>query len=253
MLSMTSLYLFFLFVFGLVFGSFVSMLSYRLPRGIAVSGRSFCDHCLRKIKWYENLPLASYFFLQSCPGCKKRIPLRYPIIEITTALVFVLTGASWQGALSADFYLFLAASVVLVSLAVIDFETQTLPDVLVYILGALLLLPLLLAENLIGNLLWGYLAFLFFLAIYLATRARGMGFGDVKLSFVLGAYLAFPQVVVWVFLSFLFGAVVGVLLIITGRARLGRPVPFGPFLIFAFYVAVFWAESVLAWYQGFLL
>lgn len=235
----------FLVLFGLVAGSFLGMLTYRLPRKLALTGRSFCDHCRRQISWYENIPLLAYFFLRKCKICHQPIPARYLVIEIMTVIIFVLSGFSP--------YLLLVA-LILLSLAIIDYEHQILPDKLTLLLGLFLLFVVFLLPSpyLFVHLLWGYLAFLFFLAIYLVSRGRGMGFGDVKLAFVLGTFLGFPGTVVWVFLSFLLGAVVGVFLLLLKRAKLGHEIPFGPFLILGFGGAYFWQETITSWYLNFL-
>lgn len=262
-------YLLLLF-FGLAIGSFLGMLTYRLPRGLSITGRSFCDHCQRKISWRENIPLLAYLVLKKC-RCGGRIPARYPLIEATTALFFVITAFSYQlqqstvgqnllvlqatdslGFFSLPFFLLIVT--LLLALAVIDIEEQILPDILVYILGSLVFGYLIFFTPMavFSHLLSGYLAFLFFLAIYLATRGKGMGFGDVKLVFVLGGFLGFPGVLLWIFVAFLCGALVGMILLFSGRARLGVPIPFGPFLLFAFWLAIFYGEQVIVWYTGLL-
>lgn len=250
---MTPYIAFALLVFGLALGSFVSMLSYRIPRGLSITGRSFCDHCQKKITWHENIPLLAYFLFKKCRACNSKIPSRYPIIELLTAALFVLTGLLWPGGLNFQLLLFLLAVVLLLTMTIIDFEHQLLPDMLTYLLGFMLLVPLFIAnESIFPHLLWGYLAFLFFLLIYLLSRGRGMGFGDVKLAFILGATLSLPNVLVWIFLSFFIGALVGVMLLLAGHAKIGKPVPFGPFLMFSFWATVFWGKDIFVWYQGFL-
>lgn len=236
---------FFLLALGCIAGSFLGMLTYRLPRRLPLTGRSFCDHCRRQISWYENLPLAAYFVIKKCRNCQRPISVRYPLIEALTAVLFVLIGYSP--------YLLLV-SLVLLSLAIIDLEHQILPDHLTLLLGIFLLAPLVLlpSPGLFIHLLWGYLAFLFFLAIYLVTRGRGMGFGDVKLAFVMGAFLGSPGTFVWLFVSFLLGASVGLVLLLTKKAKPRAQVPFGPYLILGFVIAHFWQEEISGWYLGFL-
>lgn len=250
---MTFFYYLLLFIFGLVFGSFVGMLTYRLGRRASVLGRSFCDGCGRKLQWYQNIPLLSYIFLKSCSSCAAKIPVRYFVIELLTGIIFLLIGIFWQKGTSYELVYFLSISVVLISLAVIDYEKKILPDILVYILGVLVFAPLLDdGSEIFIKLLSGFSAFIFFLAIYLITRGRGMGFGDVKLSFVLASFLSLPNAIIWVFLSFCFGAVVGIVLLIIGKASIGKPLPFGPYLIFSFWAAYFFGATLIAWYENFL-
>ena len=251
-----------LLVFGLVSGSFLGMLTYRLPRSLNLGGRSYCDHCKRKLSWRENLPLISYLVFKKC-RCGKKIPSRYALIEAVTAGFFVLTGYAYSanlgGGLLETFYsrlgfmalpYLLVIVMVLITLAVVDIERQILPDSLIYILGFIFAVYFILfSHNLLFlHLLWGYLSFLFFLTIYLVTKRRGMGFGDVKLSFVLGSFLGFPQFVIWLFGAFTLGAVAGLILLAVRRAKLGLPIPFGPFLLVSFWLTVFYGEKIAGWY-----
>ncbi|TSC89462.1 MAG: leader peptidase (prepilin peptidase) / N-methyltransferase [Microgenomates group bacterium Gr01-1014_5] len=251
-----------LLIFGLVSGSFLGMLTYRLPRSLHFGGRSYCDHCKRKLSWSENLPLISYLVLKKC-RCGKKIPSRYPLIEAATAGFFVLTGFAYSANINSGFLdtlhsrlgpatlpFLLLIVMVLMALAVIDIERQILPDALVYILGLIFAVYFILFANnlLFSHLLWGYLSFLFFLTIYLVTKRRGMGFGDVKLSFVLGSFLGFEQSILWLFGAFTLGAVAGLILLAVRRAKLGLPIPFGPFLLVSFWLTVFYGEKIVGWY-----
>ncbi len=251
-----------LLIFGLISGSFLGMLTYRLPRSLHLGGRSYCDHCKRKLLWRENLPLISYLVLKKC-RCGKKIPSRYALIEAISAGFFVLTGYAYSanlgGALLETFHsrlgfmalpYLLIIVMVLIALAVVDIERQILPDALIYILGFIFAVYLILFANnlLFSHLLWGYLSFLFFLTIYLVTKHQGMGFGDVKLSFVLGSFLGFPQSILWLFGAFTLGAVAGLILLAVRRAKLGLPIPFGPFLLVSFWLTVFYGEKVIGWY-----
>ncbi|MBI2590666.1 MAG: prepilin peptidase, partial [Candidatus Blackburnbacteria bacterium] len=101
---------------------------------------------------------------------------------------------------------------------------------------------------LFDHLLWGTVSAGFFLFLFLVTRGRGMGFGDVKLSFVLGSLLGYPASLVWLFLAFLTGGAIGIILILAGKARFGQHIPFGPFLLFAAAVAFGFGEVLFKWY-----
>lgn len=247
-----------LLVAGLVAGSFLGMLTFRLPRGIGLSGRSFCDHCKKRILWYHNIPLASFLALRGrCAYCKHKISLRYPLVEFTTSASFLFLGsvvllANMDLGLgtpqSLVFLLFLAF--VSLALVFVDLEFKVLPDFLLLVLAIAIFLVLLTLPSpfLFINLFWGFLAFLFFLVIYLATRGRGMGFGDVKLSFILGSFLGYPSFLVWIFLSFLTGAAGGLIMMIAGRAKRNSQIAFGPYLILSFWVALFWGKTIYDWY-----
>lgn len=260
--------IFYIFValLGLVFGSFISMLTYRLPRLVPLKGRSFCDRCKKKIDWYENLPLISFFLLQGkCQKCTKPISIRYPLIETGTALFFVVTSYAWihlrEGYAIAyqikqllglpSLFLFLLMAAFMVALFITDLEFKILPDILVFFLllitcYLLLILP---SPLFFTHLLTGSLVSSFFLFIYLITQGRGMGFGDVKLGFVLGTLLGYPESVVFLFLAFLTGGIVGIILLLMRKARFGAHVPFGPFLLIGAIVSFFFGKSIYVWYM----
>lgn len=252
----------FLTLLGLVVGSFVGMLTYRLPRRLSICGHSFCDKCKKNIPWYQNIPI--FYYLLSwgrCGACGKRIHWRYPVIEVVTAAVFVATGYLWLppqagnlnlGVLSLPFFILLTTCYI--SLIIIDLEFQILPDEILLGLAFLLLLYLLLSPSpmFFVNILSGFSVFVFFLLLHILTRGRGMGFGDVKMVFLLGGLLGFPGIFVWLFLSFLTGAAIGIILLLLGRAKLGRPIPFGPFLLACAWVTMFWGAEISQWYTKLL-
>lgn len=238
----------FLFVIGLVFGSFVSAISYRLPLGISfVSGRSFCPKCKHKISWYDNIPLLSFIILGGkCRHCGKQISYRYPIIELFTALGFILIYSFGQGrTLSISLLLFVF--IVLEVIFIIDLEHRVIFDGLTYLLFVFFLITFLFVkdQNFYLNLLTGFTLSLFLLFLNLLTKGRGMGLGDVKLALPLGFFLGFPLGVLWIFISFLTGAILGVILILVGKTKFGKQVPFGPFLIFSFWLVFLFGESLV--------
>lgn len=253
-----------LLIIGLVVGSFITMLTWRLPRSLSLKGRSACDKCHKKISWYHNIPVASYFLLGGkCANCGKHISLRYPLIEVTTSALYVLAGYLWLYSDSTLLHelrantpvfssLFILISLITLhfSLLVVDLEHKLLPDVLTLLGGVVVLLILLTlpSPQLFQHLFWGFLSFLFFLSIFLITRGRGMGFGDVKLVFVLGSWLGFPYVLVWLLLSFASGALIGIFLLFARKAHWKQEIAFGPFLLAASFVTFFFGDIIIKWY-----
>jgi len=252
-----------LIVVGLATGSFLGALTYRLPRRQSIaSGRSKCDHCGSKIAWYDNIPLLSYINLRGkCRSCGKKISLRYPAIESTSALVFVASGiflekcspllqsplCSWFESLGYWIIPFLAILIsLMIAIFVIDLETKIIPDEL-SLTGFLLVFIFLIFANKasFSYLASGLAASLFLLIIHLVTGGKGMGLGDVKLALFLGAFLGWPYTLTWLFLSFVIGAVVGIFLILFGRAKFGRQIPFGPFLIFSGFLVLFFGRILV--------
>src|SRR3989344_2097169 len=182
-----------IFVFGLAAGSFLTAYTWRWPRGISIAkGRSICDNC------------------------KKKISLRYPLIELSTGVLFVLTitllggfGRLGElGFLLTAYYLLLAA--VLIAIFIIDLENQLIPDGLVFLIFTLNVSLLVLSsdKNFYQIMFTGFLSAFFFLFLNLVTRGRGMGLGDAKLVLALSPILGYPQTIAWIFLRFIIGGAV---------------------------------------------
>jgi len=245
-----SLPLIFVLAIGLALGSFLGALTRRLPgKESFVSGRSRCPRCGVQIRWYDNIPLLSYFLLRGrCRACAKKISPRYPLIELASALGVLgiyLLGLPSPIFLSAIF-------LITISIFVIDLEKKIIPDELIFLGLGLTALALLLGwdDNFYLHFLGGFASALFLLLIHLVTRGRGMGLGDVKYALFAGTFLGFPGAVSWLFLSFLTGAGVGVILILLGKAKLGRQIAFGPFLAFSLILTYLFGEALVRWLIG---
>lgn len=254
----------FAFLWGLVFGSFLGMLTSRLGRAPLAAGRSYCDNCKEKVAWYDNIPILSFLLLHGrCRACKKPISPRYPVIEGLTGLLFLGSFGATSffepsgvlkdyKSLLGEFFLpfFLTLLVLFLAIAIIDFERLIIPDELLLVTGLLIASATLALPSplFFHHLLWGAVSFLSILLVYLVTKGRGMGFGDVKLAFVLGLFLGYPESLVSLFLAFLTGGIAGAILILLGKASFGKPVPFGPFLIFGALVSFFLGEAIFKWY-----
>jgi prepilin signal peptidase PulO-like enzyme (type II secretory pathway) len=238
----------FIFVLGLIFGSFITALSWRYPKNISVvKGRSFCPHCKKTLVWYDNVPLLSFLLLGGkCRYCKSKISPRYPLIELVTALGFLyiwtLGGSPFLIAYS------LVVFLALLTVFVIDFEHQIIPDPLVFLLITLTLVKLVLAGGggLYSNLLAGFLASSFLLLLNLVTKGRGMGLGDVKFAVWGGMFVGLDRFLLWFFAAFLTGALAGIILILVKGVGLKDRIAFGPFLIIALAITHFWGNEILS-------
>ena len=220
-------------VLGLVLGSFVSVVSYRLPRGLGfIVGRSFCDSCKKELKWYDNIPLISFLLYRGASRCcGKKISIRYPIIEFASAVGFVTL---YLFSLSPEYYVLCT---ILLAILVIDLEHQIIPDELTWIVLALGLIA-----NVQSPMITLFPAFLFslsLLSLFLITNGRGMGLGDVKLAIPLGLILGLEKGVYWLITSFILGGIVATVLLILKRANLKTKIDFGPFLIIGFWIIIF--------------
>lgn len=265
-------------VLGLMVGSFLNVVIHRLPRmmerewqaqcaelrgeapasaepfGLATP-RSACPACGHAIAWYENIPLLSYLILRGkCSACAAAISPRYPLVELATALLTALAawqfGFTWQAA--AAFVLVWA----LIALAFIDLDTQYLPDDItlpLLWLGLLvnttgLFVPL--GEAVIGAAA-GYLSLWSVYHLFrLLTGKEGMGFGDFKLLAALGAWFGWTMLPLVILCSSVVGAVIGVAMIAFAGHDRARPIPFGPYLVLAGLIALFWGQALLKLYLG---
>ena len=243
-----------LLAIGLAIGSFLSALTFRLPRGqTIVKGRSQCDKCFREILWQDNIPLFSYLVLGGrCRACKAKISVRYPLIEISTGVgflgIYILLKnchesfaqpiCIWQenlGLLTLP-YLLIVLSIML-AVFVIDYERKIIPDelsltgfTLVFLTGILFMSSF---YSLVAS---GFIVSMLLLLVHLVTGGRGMGLGDVKLALFGGIFLGWPYALIWIFIAFLTGAITGIILILAGRASFGKQIPFGPFLVVSFFL-----------------
>lgn len=245
---------------GLLFGSFGTVVSHRVPlRENIATGRSMCPSCKRQIKAHENIPVLSWLALRGrCPGCGQRISIRYPLTELATSVLFLL--AAWKFGLSVAAFVYAGFFWALVVLTVIDLEHKLLPDRIVFPLfiagwAGLIIDALVrgqpgdLTQAAIGAAIFG--GFFYLLAVLVPA---GMGGGDLKLAFVLGTFLGYVggagAVLVGMFLSFLSGGLIGVLLIAFSKAGRKTQIPFGPYLALGTTIAVFAGESLSDLYIG---
>ncbi len=246
---------------GLIVGSFLGVVSYRLSRGKQfLSGRSHCPNCGKTIAWYDNIPILSYLLLHGrCRSCQGRISPRYPAVEAATALLFassywVLASCSasspicvWGGLLgqaSLPFLLFVFSLVILVF--IIDLEKRIIPDELSFLgFGVTSLILLALGERFFLSIFSGILVSAFLLIIHLVTKGKGMGLGDVKFALFAGVFFGWPMGVVWLFSAFLTGASVAIILILLGKADRRDKIAFGPFLVISFVIVAFWGDKII--------
>lgn len=261
-------------LFGLLVGSFLNVCIYRLPRGLSVvRPRSFCPYCQTTIRWYDNIPVASYLLLGGrCRHCHAGIPWRYPVVELLTAASFALAlwhyGGSVAGVKGCVF------SALLIGLVFSDLEQLILPDELT-LGGVVAGLAFALADpmdSFFARALlpaqWG--ARLFSLAeallavavtagsmwivgeLYYRVRKReGLGFGDVKMVAMIGSFLGLQGALTALILGSVLGSVVGLLLVVLTRKDAATyELPFGSFLGFAALVTGVWAPALGNWPRG---
>ena len=265
-------------ILGLMVGSFLNVVIYRLPemmrrnwlqqcaelQGEAIQAlpefnlltpRSTCIHCGHKITAWENIPIISYLFLRGrCSQCHARISQRYPMVEAATAIISGFVA--WHFGYG---FVALAALIFvwsLIALAVIDLDTQLLPDDITL---PLLWIGLLVNINhgftdiqsaVIGAIA-GYLSlWSIYWCFKLITGKEGMGYGDFKLLAAIGAWLGWSKLPLVILSSSLVGALVGIGLILAAKLNKSIPIPFGPYLVGGALIALFWGEQLIHTYFG---
>ena len=264
---------------GLLVGSFLNVVIYRLPIMLkqqwqqecaaflqldppALTAhfnlalpRSHCPHCQTVIAVRYNIPLLSYVMLRGrCAACQHPISLRYPLIEGLTALLSMMVawhfGFGWQACAG------VCLTWALIALSAIDYETQLLPDIIVLPmlwmgLGGNLFEVLTDSQaSLIGAMAGYLILWLVYYLFKLVTGKEGMGHGDFKLLAMLGAWLGWQYLGLIILLSSLSGAVLGMTLIALHKQGRSTPMPFGPYLAIAGWIALLWGKPLNAWYFG---
>lgn len=251
---------------GLIVGSFLNVVIYRVPLGLSVvRPPSACPTCDHQIAARDNIPVLSWVLLRGrCRSCGAHVSARYPLVESSTALVWL--GLGWWAVAGGDgidplLALLLVLGSAGVALTLIDLDHHRLPDAIVLPLYPVTVAGLLFAglvdshwpvgPAVAGGALWLVLIG----GIWLATRGRGMGFGDVKLAPVLGVtlgWVSFGSSVVGLFAAFVLGALAGLVLMLTGRAGRRSHVPFGPFLLAGSAVGLVAGSAVAGAYADWL-
>lgn len=244
----TALYLV-VIVVGLLFGSFTNVMIARIPTGESiVAPPSHCPRCGQRLWALDLVPVFSWLFLKGkCRYCSESISIRYPAVELLTALLFLGVYIKWG--ISAYTWVGWVLVIILVSAAFIDLDHGIIPDKIT-IPGAVIGLGLSFVTIGFFPALWGALAFGGFLFLVAVISNGGMGGGDVKLAAVIGAFTGLPGAIITLLLSSLLGALFGLALILLGKAGRKTPVKFGPFLALAAYVAYLYADQIAAWYLG---
>ncbi len=260
--------------FGLLIGSFLNVVIYRLPKMLErqwaaecadlqgkpadeappfnlATPRSRCQTCGHQIRWYENIPVASYLALKgSCSACKTAISMRYPMVEMATGVLFA--WCAWRWGISLTALAWCGFSATLVALTLIDWDTTLLPDDLTLPLlwAGLIASALRFTDVPLAQSVWGAVAgymslWLVYQAFKLLTGKEGMGYGDFKLFAALGAWFGWQALVPIILMASVIGAVIGIGMKFASSLREGGYVPFGPFLALAGLTAMIFGPSAI--------
>ena len=256
----------FIFLFGLVVGSFLNVCIYRIPLpdvSIHSPRRSFCPDCKEPINFYDNIPVLSYLLLWGkCRSCKAKISVIYPLVELATAALFLFMF--YHFGVTLEFLLALAFIAVLLPISVIDARHYIIPNVIILtglILGVVIVCAIAyqhtdvwyLLTRFIGAVAGGLMLWLIAVIGSAVLRKKAMGGGDIKLMVLIGLFLgAWPELVMVIAFSALSGAIVGSALIISGRKSRQSPIPYGPFLAGAAVLVLLWGDTLWSTYLRFV-
>jgi len=249
------------FLFGLIMGSFLNCLVYRLRTGESMLGRSHCPKCNKQIAWYDNIPLASFLILRGrCRHCGEKISWQYPAVELATGLLFATAFYMNFNSLdySSTFFLWkMFRDLFFISVMIIVF----IYDLKWYLILDIVTLPaavVLLVVNLILGINWqnllisGIIGAGFFLFQFVVSRGKWIGGGDIRLGLVMGLGLGWPLLLSAMMIAYISGSIVGVGLILAGRKKMSSKLPFGVFLTTGSVITLFWGERIVEWYLGLL-
>jgi prepilin signal peptidase PulO-like enzyme (type II secretory pathway) len=256
-----------LFIFGLIFGSFVNALVWRIKNNKDwVRARSICPKCKHTLAAKDLIPLVSWHILKGkCRYCKKAISVQYPLVELLVGVLFAMSYTFWVlpfdvlGTVS--FLFWLSSIVILVALFVYDLKWQILPNQLVLAVSATSVLVLLFnalqKDNpglVVGGLVSGMLIFGLFYILFRVSNGAWIGGGDVKLGFALGILAMTPaKALLLIFIASLLGTIVSLPLLANKRLKMKAKIAFGPFLITAAVIVLLFGEQIIAWYVDTIL
>lgn len=240
----------FIFILGLLFGSFFNVVILRLPEEISlVKERSRCNSCKKPIYWYHNIPVLSYLVLRGrCSNCKTKISIQYPLVELFTAVMFLLLYLKFGITLRWLVYTIFVSALIVVS--VIDLHLQIIPDeislpgipigfILCFVTGDVVWW-----ESLLGILLGGGTFLLIAILYEKLAKREGLGGGDVKLLGMIGAWQGYQSLLPVIVVSSALGSVVGLLVMWFQRKDFKAAIPFGPFLAIGSVLYLFFSAEL---------
>jgi len=245
------------FLLGLIVGSFLNVVIARLYTAETILGRSHCPHCQAKIRWYDNIPLFSFVVLgMRCRDCGEKISWQYPLVELSTGILFALTSYYFlevdntQSWLEVFYYLIVFS--LLIIIFVYDFKYMEIPMIAVWLgTGATIVYYLLydwmnfssslgiMSLNIFSGMLAGAAAFLFFFLLSAGSKEKWMGMGDSYVALLVGLITKWPLIFAALIAAFTLGAIFGIILIVTGKKTMKSQVPFAPFLALGALLVIF--------------
>ncbi|MPW25123.1 prepilin peptidase [Alkalibaculum sp. M08DMB] len=249
------MFILFMFVLGIVVGSFLNVVIYRVPmKESIVLPPSHCQTCNSRLKPQDLIPIVSWIILKGrCRYCGTSVSYRYAFVEFIVGVLFVFTYI--QVGIGSELIRFLLITSLLIPIIFIDIDHFIIPDQL-NIFGLILFIILNLVFSFIPWLdavLGATVGMVPLLVLVLLTRGNGMGLGDVKLMAMLGLFLGWELALLSLFLSFILGGFLGVVLLITKVKGRKEPMPFGPWIAIATLISMHWGDSIIKWYISIIM
>lgn len=236
---------------GAAIGSFLNVCIRRIPAGESlVLPASHCPQCNYSIRFYDNIPIISYVWLQGkCRNCRKGISLQYPLVELLTALMALLLF--WKFGLTLKLLFSFMFTCSLIVITFVDFEHQIIPDIItlpgipIFFLMAVFAMGISWWDAVLGLLIGGGILYAIALGYELIRKAEGMGGGDIKLLAMIGAFFGWKSLFFILFVGSFLGAIVGLAVILSKGKDMKYAVPFGPFLSLAAISYIFWGDNFI--------
>ncbi|MCB2312676.1 prepilin peptidase [Clostridium tagluense] len=245
-----------IFILGLLIGSFLNVCIYRIPRGESIAyPPSHCTSCGSNIKSYDLIPVISWIFLSGkCRGCGQKISIRYALVELATAILFLLTYFQYGVSIFILRYLILIPFLIVI--AMIDYDTMEVYTTTTWVaiamgivlLGVNFYLGQAVATYLYGALFGAGFIIIIILLSKLIIGIEGMGWGDAEICGLCGLFLGFKLTLIMMFFSFIIGGIVGIYLLRFKKKNGRSEMPFGPSIIMATFLIIIWGDKILNWY-----
>lgn len=255
---MLNLYLLIIFLIGLILGSFLNCLVWRLHKEESILGRSYCPKCGKKIAWHDNIPLLSFILLKAkCRRCKKKISWQYPLVELATGVLFAFAFFNFFQS-GADGPLLLIRNLIIIFgltlIFVYDLRFQLVPMLFVWpFLAFIFVINLFLGFPFLNILVAGFVGASFFALQFLLTKGKAIGEGDIWLGALMGFILSrLDMLVLALMLSYFIGAIVGVSLLIASKKKYKSKIALGPFLALGTLISLFFGNIIINWYLNLL-
>ncbi len=238
------------FIFGLIIGSFLNVIILRLKDSKSLLGRSKCPVCGQVISWYDNIPVLSFILLAGrCRACKNRISWQYPLVELSSGILWLAAYFFSSDSLEVALVLGIFFNILL-TLFIFDLRWYILPDQITLLgIAVALLANVLLGKHWQNIILTALVGGFWFGWQYLISRGTWVGSGDIRLGVLMGAMLASWQGLgVALFLAYISGASVAIILLLLGKKTWSAKLPFGAFLTATTVISLLWGEAIWGWY-----